>query len=913
MNEYSRAINVYFDELAGEIEQYKNNKYNYHYKDTKCYSDGFWKFYKLIKSKYTNDYLTVTARYEEMSGSSKHINPYLLIKYYDHKLQDGLYIYIKFPPIPNDKWIKVSLELGRTLRYSDKQDIYELNLKKLYEKFETEIEEASEKIHYCEGISSLGQFNNLIEGFLYDYEKLDDVLDSLMELYNIIMKELRITNWETDWEKVQSDLFGDSYISNTSDINNIDNKEEKYNILDSKLTELIDNYINDFDSYFPEEIYKWKAIKTFNDNWNLNVDDDSFSEMLKKSLKESANILTAYNYYPYGMIVELSEKDPSIVKNMFEVLFDESKDLYSRIQYFVEKADELLSKHYNNDRKHYQNMHAISTYLGFRYPEKYYLFKSGVDKKALNYLNININDQDKINELINYFTACDEIHSHLLLEDELKELLSSALDDKCYLDDNYHILTWDFLYYAGRVYLTKNESNEELNRIWTYSPGENGFCWDYCYDNNKMVIGWDELGDLSDLSTRDEIAESIKKTYGKENPYNDISCVDDFYNKIKTGDIIIAKIGMTKLLGYGVVTDDSYLYDESREMYKHTRNVKWKKKGIWNLPDNLKVAQKTLTDITNYDDFGKKLLSLMDGKGMNNKYTEKDFTKEVFIDEKEYNTLKSLLLKKKNLILEGSPGVGKTFMAKRLAYSIIGERDNSKILSLQFHQSYSYEDFIEGIRPDEDGNGKFKLIDGIFKDFVNNKVLSDPNPDNKYFVIIDEINRGNLSKIFGELMKLIECDKRYDPNLPEDYEYVILPYSKKEFKIPKNLYIIGTMNTADRSLAMVDYALRRRFVFYHVYPAFAKDEFKNWLRDKNEISEKNINELCSKYIKLNESIKTDLGKGFEIGHSYFVDTLTEEDFDKIYNNIVKYEIEPLLNEYWFDDDKKVDEYKKIIE
>lgn len=281
-------------------------------------------------------------------------------------------------------------------------------------------------------------------------------------------------------------------------------------------------------------------------------------------------------------------------------------------------------------------------------------------------------------------------------------------------------------------------------------------------------------------------------------------------------------------------------------------------------------------------------------------YTKDYFLNEVFMSANEYDKLCGLLDHKKNIILQGSPGVGKTFMAKRLAYSIIGKKAKHQILSVQFHQSYSYEDFIEGIRPNS--NGEFVLKDGVFKEFVK-KAKSDRN--NNYYVIIDEINRGNLSKILGELMKLIESDKR-------DVEDAVLPYSNEQFIVPSNLYIIGTMNTADRSLAMVDYALRRRFAFYHVSPAFGTREFTNWLINKNEIKESNVSEISSKMIKLNEMISNDLGKGFEIGHSYFVDSLDKNNIENSYNNIVQYEIIPLLEEYWFDDDKKVEEYKEML-
>ena len=273
-------------------------------------------------------------------------------------------------------------------------------------------------------------------------------------------------------------------------------------------------------------------------------------------------------------------------------------------------------------------------------------------------------------------------------------------------------------------------------------------------------------------------------------------------------------------------------------------------------------------------------------------YTDQAALKELFISPEQLKMILTSLEYKKNIILQGPPGTGKTFMAKRLAYLTLGEKDPTKIEMVQFHQSYAYEDFIQGFRPTDDG--KFKLQNGVFYRFCK-AAAADPNK--KYFFIIDEINRGNLSKIFGELMLLLEADKR-----GKDYA-VSLTYTGTEdnkFYIPDNLYLIGTMNTADRSLAVVDYALRRRFAFINVLPSFGQ-KFKNHLIDSG-VDEGIVETLVSKLERLNQAIDSDpnLGSGFKVGHSYFCHYDHFAENEDWYSFIIDHEIGPLLQEYWFD-------------
>ncbi len=281
-----------------------------------------------------------------------------------------------------------------------------------------------------------------------------------------------------------------------------------------------------------------------------------------------------------------------------------------------------------------------------------------------------------------------------------------------------------------------------------------------------------------------------------------------------------------------------------------------------------------------------------DEKEQKYSYTKDDFLRDVYMTNESYNNLVRLLDKKKNIILQGAPGVGKTYIAKRLAYSMIGEQNTRRVQMVQFHQSYSYEDFVMGFRPAS--AERFKLQTGVFYNFCKE---AKKDEDNKYFFIIDEINRGNLSKIFGELFMLIEKDKR-------KHTFVQLVYNSENFSVPENVYIIGTMNTADRSLAMLDYALRRRFAFFNIVPGFDTEGFKRY---KDTIENPNFGNLINCVKELNEVIAKDetLGNGFCIGHSYFCD-LSKNISDKELIDIVEFELIPLINEYWFDEKTKAD-------
>lgn len=555
----------------------------------------------------------------------------------------------------------------------------------------------------------------------------------------------------------------------------------------TKLQEVITGYKKYFPTHIADEIYKWKAVKHFQDHWDIDAPD--FLAMFLEATSTFGNLLASMNHFPRLMVKRMFESEPETVREMFRNLFDESKPLEGRVIAFRNEADRIRERHWP-DKMHYQDFNSISTYLWARYPEKYYIYKYSEIRATMRALDSSYvvrkgADAAGFKQAIEFF---DLLRAEIQKDPDIRPMLNSVLTSDCYKDENLNCVVVDFDFYVSRFYKPATPAQpvaQKDARVWMYSPGQNARKWNECVEKGIMCLGWEELGDLRESNK----GASHEVTYEK--------------------------------------------------------------------------------------------------------YSREDFLDEVYMSKDDLTDLENLLKNKKNIILQGAPGVGKTFCARRLAYEMMGEKDESRVSIVQFHQSYSYEDFILGYKP---SSSDFELQRGIFYKFC---ISAANNPDKPYFFIIDEINRGNLSKIFGEILMLIEKDYRG--------EKLTLAYKDEKFFVPKNIYIIGMMNTADRSLAMIDYALRRRFSFYDMRPGFQSEGFKKY---QAGLANPRFDRLIEKVEELNRAIAKDesLGSGFELGHSYFCGQKNGVG-DAWLHQVINYDIVPMLQEYWFDNRSEVKKWE----
>lgn len=475
-----------------------------------------------------------------------------------------------------------------------------------------------------------------------------------------------------------------------------------------------------------------------------------------------------------------------------------------------------------------------------------------------------------------------------------------------------------FIYYITekvKVMVTKGmsdepeiQSPESERRYWVFAPGEAADNFDEQWEQGIIAYGADELGDFSQYPDKTSVQKALLKAYPENGSQVQVAfMVHAFYQVLKPGDVIFVKRGRKVLLGYGIVSG-GYEFRNSRKSLKNVRSMQWKKRGEWPLDDMF--AMKTLTNVSAFPEFIQKLFSMMGVEGAASEvpktvgeveaeeisYTLQDIYEESFETRANIDRAMNRLLVSKNLILQGPPGTGKTYLARQLAWALTGSKNNDQVAMVQFHQSYSYEDFVQGFRPNSDQ--KLELKKGHFLRFCT---LARLEPRKKFVMVIDEINRGNLSRIFGEILSQLEVDKR-----GEAFKVKLVYDDSPEgsFYVPENLYLIGTMNTADRSLAVLDFAMRRRFAFMGLEPLFESEQFEAHLREKNveaTISTKIVARLRALNSVISDDVRA-LGTGYRIGHSFFVLQSDSAIGNEMwYREIIETQIAPLLREYWYED------------
>lgn len=660
-----------------------------------------------------------------------------------------------------------------------------------------------------------------------------------------------------------------------------------------RLKEILAEYKKVFvQQQWPNEKYKWEAVQCFQENWDINSAD--FAQMLKKSLAKTDNLLRSANNFPKGMITGFAEAAPEAVHSMYMELYDESKDLCERIANFKNKSNTLLERYGNGAAQHYQYENAIMTYLWLRYPDKYYIYKFGEVKAVSLELESDYRFKKGAYEdnIRNFMALYDEICAELQQDDELRNLLNSQITSTCYADPELRTLTIDIGFFIFRYWNKKDSTNVPL-----YAQSQEDDGQQYWFLNEKNPKMW------SIVSM--PVGEIRNETLFNENG-NKCKIVKDFID-IKVGDMVIGYEStpmkqIVTIFRVSAEQDGERIYFEKlEECYSSSIDFatldawfKLKKKEYFSITQG-SLFKLTKTEYEFIIDLIHRENPVPTAKKNKDEYSKEKFLDQVYMTEAKYDRLVAVLTRKKNIILQGAPGVGKTYAAKRLAYSIMGEKDDDRIEFVQFHQNYSYEDFIMGYKPVEDG---FELKYGIFYRFCQKAAN---HPDKDYFFIIDEINRGNMSKIFGELLMLIEADYRETKTT--------LAYNGLSFSVPKRLHIIGMMNTADRSLAMIDYALRRRFSFFDMEPGFDSEGF---IKYQETFANDTFNTLIDRIKELNREIANDksLGKGFCIGHSYFCNT--KECTDEWMQDVVDFDILPMLAEYWFDDTDKLQRWENIL-
>ena len=655
---------------------------------------------------------------------------------------------------------------------------------------------------------------------------------------------------------------------------------------DKELLDWIDKYIASFPTRWASgrERFKWSAPKSFQDNWDPDAED--FHGMLEKAIPNLAFIAKP-NFLPRAMLLEFAKREPDKVRGMMKELFDERLLLAERMVAFKSEAKGILSRHFKPGLNDYQSAAAKLFWLYLRYPGKYGIYSArdykslasaiGVpmvgwrmseDKKACAYIEL-------IRKVVEIFRADPRV-------EELRQKYIVGNADLIE-DEEFHAFASDFA-----SFLTVSSKKKSTVPDDAIVEGEQ--------DGLRQRYFWINV-DPGEWNWRKKEAGGTEEflVCGEDGkPRKDVSA---FFNA-KPGDLFLAYEAspIQEVVAKGRIlkgSDGKSILLSIDEIFEDgvTRKAFNQIPGLEQFP-----VHSTIKEISeeNYE----AVMRLAHPGHVALPYGEDDLAEDSYLSREDLSGILNLWKRKKNIVLQGPPGTGKSYLAKRLAWALLGEKGSDRLLSVQFHPGYSYEDFIEGYRPTEEGG--FDVKEGVFLNFARK---AEKDSGRKYVVFIDEMNRANLPKVLGETLNLLEPDKRGEWNA------ISLAYSGDPFHLPENLYVIATMNTADRSIAFVDYALRRRFAFVDMAPAFDEEKF----REYKDFLGPEFSSLIDGIRKLNKSILDDpsLGKDYLIGHSFF-SNWKKEDAEQRIQEVTDHEIRPLLDEYFYDRPDKVSELLESI-
>lgn len=620
-------------------------------------------------------------------------------------------------------------------------------------------------------------------------------------------------------------------------------------------------YRSELPSFWQDEKYKWEAVKQFQEKWDIEAED--FGAMFTEATSKQENLLASNRYYPIGMILGFASFDKERTREMFRVLFDESRGLAERIKFFSDEAEDIRKRGDERWINHYQDLRAISVYLTLMYPEKYFIYKYRELKKCVETFGDDFKFNSKSNpefysKVVNY---CERLRQQIADDRALCDVFDGLIsnDDGCYLDKHRNIATVDFIYYVGKRMkddIEDKPSNEgdgtiiEPNvssRYWIYAPGEGASMWDLCQDKDVMVLGWGEMGDYRDFPSRERLVVEMQATYNlhDKNFMNSSLAIWQFLKDMKPGDVVYVKQGRGKILGRGVV-QGNYDYDEEfDEEYRNLRRIKWTHTGEWEAPFGLPM--KTLTRLDENDTESVFLLEQLFFPEMKPEIDPVPFSIKALIEQINETGLiytpelikrfAFSLMTKPFVILSGLAGSGKTQLAITFAKALV-EDCGKQLCTVSVGADWTNREPLLGF-PNALQHNQYVRPESRVLDLL----IEANKPENKnkpYFLILDEMNMSYVERYFADFLSAMESKEAIplwngcpEPE-NEDDDWDDTPVC---VRLPKNLFIIGTINVDETTYMFSPKVLDRANVIEF---KISSDEMAKFLTEMRDIDRDSI-------------------------------------------------------------------------